>query len=117
LTEIPCPFNLWMNTPPRSDGSIAWLAPESRPGDFIRLQAEEDAILVLYCCPMDLSPINGDAKNPTSPQVHIEDGRHRTRSLHAEEDAILVLSCCPMDLSPINGDAKNPTSLQVIIEA
>ncbi len=72
LPEVPCPFNLWMNTPPRADGGIDWLAPVSRPGDFVRLRAVADAILVLSCCPMDLSPINGEAKSPTSLQVMVE---------------------------------------------
>ncbi len=72
LPEVPCPLNLWMNTPPRDDGGIDWLAPVSRPGDFVRLRAVADAILVLSCCPMDLSPINGEGKSPTSLQVLIE---------------------------------------------
>ncbi|MDQ2064763.1 urea carboxylase-associated family protein [Xinfangfangia sp. CPCC 101601] len=72
IGEIPCPFNLWMNTPPRADGGIDWLAPVSKPGDYVRLRAVRDAILVLSCCPMDLSPINGDAKSPKGLQVMIE---------------------------------------------
>ena len=35
--EIPCPFNIWMNTPPLPDGSIAYLAPVSAPGDHVDL--------------------------------------------------------------------------------
>lgn len=72
LAEVPCPFNLWMNTPPRADGGIDWLAPVSKPGDFLRMRAVADAILVLSCCPMDLSPINGDAKSPKGLQVMLE---------------------------------------------
>lgn len=72
LPEVPCPLNLWMNTPPRADGGMDWLAPVSRPGDFVRLRAQADAILVLSCCPMDLSPINGEGKSPTSLQVLVE---------------------------------------------
>ena len=72
LPQVPCPFNLWMNTPPRPDGSIEWLAPVSRPGDFIRVRAEADAVIVLSCCPMDLSPINGEGRAPGSLLVMIE---------------------------------------------
>lgn len=72
LPEVPCPFNLWMNTQPRPDGGIDWLPPVSRPGDVLRLRAQADTIVVLSCCPMDLSPINGTAMRPTSLQMLVE---------------------------------------------
>jgi uncharacterized protein YcgI (DUF1989 family) len=62
--EIPCPFNIWMNTPLLADGSIAYLAPVSRPGDLIELRAERDCIAVVSSCPMDLLPLNGDDCTP-----------------------------------------------------
>lgn len=70
--ELPCPFNIWMNTPPRPDGGIDWLEPLTKPGDFLRIRAVEDSILVLSCCPMDLLPINGAGNLPTALQVMIE---------------------------------------------
>lgn len=57
--EIPCPFNLWMNTPFDQTGRMSWLPPVSRPGDHVTFRAEMDAVIVLSCCPMDLLPING----------------------------------------------------------
>jgi uncharacterized protein len=57
---IPCPFNLWMNTPARTDGSMEWLPPVSRPGDTVEFRTEIDAVVVVSCCPMDLLPINGE---------------------------------------------------------
>ena len=57
--EIPCPFNIWMNTPPLSDGSIAYRSPVLVPGDHVELRAELDCIAVVSACPMDLLPING----------------------------------------------------------
>ena len=62
--EIPCPFNIWMNTPPLPDGSIAYLAPVSAPGDHVDLLAELDCIAVVSACPMDLLPINGADHTP-----------------------------------------------------
>ena len=62
--EIPCPFNIWMNTPPLADGSIAYLAPVSAPGDHVDLVAELDCIAVVSACPMDLLPINGADNTP-----------------------------------------------------
>jgi uncharacterized protein len=57
--EIPCPFNIWMNTPPGPDGAIAYLPPVSAPGDRVDLATELDCIAVVSACPMDLLPING----------------------------------------------------------
>jgi len=68
--EIPCPFNLWMNTPPNPDGSISWLPPVSRKGDHVTFRAETDTVIVVSCCPMDLLPINGVGQDPT--ELHVE---------------------------------------------
>ncbi len=57
--EVPCPLNLWMNTPADARGEMRWLPPVARPGDRVVLRAEMDAVVVLSCCPMDLLPING----------------------------------------------------------
>ena len=62
--EIPCPFNIWMNTPPLPDGSIAYLPPVSAPGDRVDLVAELDCVAVVSACPMDLLPINGADNAP-----------------------------------------------------
>ena len=59
--HVPCPLNLWMNTPAAEDGSMRWLPPVSRPGDRVVLRAELDAVVVVSACPMDLLPINGEA--------------------------------------------------------
>jgi len=58
--EVPCPLNLWMNTPADARGDIRWLPPVARPGDRVVLRAEIDAVVVVSCCPMDLLPINGE---------------------------------------------------------
>lgn len=62
--RIPCPLNLWMNTPPEPDGSIVWLEPRSRPDDFVEMRAEMDCIAVISACPMDVLPINGADLTP-----------------------------------------------------
>lgn len=70
--EIPAPLNLWMNIPVEEGGAMSWQAPVSRPGDFVRLKAEIDAIAVISCCPMDLLPINGEDARPMSLGVMLE---------------------------------------------
>lgn len=64
--SVPAPFNIWMNTPPSSDGSISWLAPVSRRGDRVVLRADADVIAVLSACPQDMVPINGEDQTPKS---------------------------------------------------
>jgi uncharacterized protein YcgI (DUF1989 family) len=68
--DIPCPLNLWMNTPANPDGTMSWLPPVARPGDRVTFRAVMDAVVVLSCCPMDLLPINGTDNRPTS--LHVE---------------------------------------------
>lgn len=64
LPEIPCPLNLWMNTPPREHGVMVWLPPVSHPGDQVTFRAQMDLIAVLSACRMDLLPINGEDAVP-----------------------------------------------------
>jgi uncharacterized protein YcgI (DUF1989 family) len=68
--EIPCPLNLWMNTPPQADGTIAWREPVSGAGDYVDMQAEIDCIVVISACPMDILPINGADAIPR--ELHVE---------------------------------------------
>lgn len=69
--EIPCPFNIWMNTPPQEDGAIAWLPPVSEPGDHVDLRAEMDCVVVISACPMDVLPINGADATPRALSVTV----------------------------------------------
>ena len=64
--EVPSPLNLWMNIPVATDGTVQWLAPVSKKGDFVELRAELDCIVVMSACPQDILIIN--AKNPV--EVH-----------------------------------------------
>lgn len=61
---VPSPLNLFMNVPWEPDGSLRYEAPRSRPGDLVRLRAEEDLIVVMSACPQDLLPVNGEAQQP-----------------------------------------------------
>jgi uncharacterized protein len=65
---VPAPLNLFMNVPWTEDGSLTFAAPQSRPGDLVRLRAETDLIVVLSACPQDLLPVNGQAQRPS--EVH-----------------------------------------------
>jgi uncharacterized protein YcgI (DUF1989 family) len=66
--ETPSPLNLWMNIPVASDGSIDWLEPASKPGDYVILRAEMDCVVAFSACPQDIIRINAGA--PT--EAHFE---------------------------------------------
>jgi len=48
--RIPTAFNIFMNVPVASDGSIEVLPPLSKPGDFIRFRAKIDLVVGLTAC-------------------------------------------------------------------
>jgi uncharacterized protein YcgI (DUF1989 family) len=56
---LPDPINLFMDTPPRADGSFALRDSPSRPGDRFVLRALADVIVAVSACPFDLGPLNG----------------------------------------------------------
>lgn len=58
--ETPSPLNLWMNIPFTLDGATDFCPPLSKPGDYIRLRAHHDVIVVMSTCPQDMVPINGE---------------------------------------------------------
>ncbi|MEM8809318.1 MAG: urea carboxylase-associated family protein [Cyanobacteria bacterium P01_G01_bin.38] len=64
LPEVPCPLNLFMNTPVSDGLNIEWLPPVSQPGDFVVMRAEIDCIVAFSACPQDLVPINGADCHP-----------------------------------------------------
>ena len=53
--QVPSPFNLWMNIPwteePQPCGSLEFVAPVSKPGDYIMMRAEMDCIVAFSACP------------------------------------------------------------------
>lgn len=68
--ETPSPWNMWMNIPVAADGSVSFEPPVSKPGDYVVLRAERDAVVVFSCCPQDIVPING--MDCTPQECHFE---------------------------------------------
>jgi uncharacterized protein YcgI (DUF1989 family) len=60
----PGPLNVFMNIPVNADRSISRLPPATRPGDYLKLRAEIDLVVVISACPQDISLINGPEKTP-----------------------------------------------------
>jgi uncharacterized protein YcgI (DUF1989 family) len=50
-----------MNIPIKTDGSIGWEEPVSKPGDYVVLRAEMDCIVAMSACPQDIVRINAGA--------------------------------------------------------
>ena len=75
--ETPSPWNLFMNIPVASDGSVSFQAPVSRPGDYVTLRAEMDCVVAFSACPQDVVPINGVDCIPT--EAHFQILATRTR--------------------------------------
>ena len=67
----PQPFNLWMNCPVREDGTIDFLPPLTKAGDYMILRAEMDCIVAMSACPYDLDAIPVNAGGVLR-DVHIE---------------------------------------------
>lgn len=68
----PAPLNLFMNVPVLPDRTLTRRVPETRPGDYVRLRAEMDVLVVMSSCPQDITTINGD-KTPREVHYVVED--------------------------------------------
>jgi hypothetical protein len=71
LPVVPPPLNLFMNVPWMADGTLSFEAPVAAPGDYIRLRAEIDVIVVMSACPQDMVPVNGSQMRPTDAHFRI----------------------------------------------
>ena len=69
--ETPSPWNLFMNIPGAADGSVAFVAPVSKPGDYVTLRAEMDCVVAFSACPQDVVPINGVNCTPTEAHFQV----------------------------------------------
>lgn len=59
INNVPAPLNLFMNVPWDEQGDLNFKSPKTKAGDFVRLRAERDVVVVLSSCPMDVTDING----------------------------------------------------------
>jgi hypothetical protein len=71
IAHLPAPLNLFMNFPIAADGTFARVAPASRPGDYVVLQAELDLWMVFSACPQDVTVVNGASRTPTDAQYEL----------------------------------------------
>ena len=71
--ETPSPFNLFMNIPWTDEGELEFDVPESKPGDYVVLEAKMDLVIAFSACPQDILPITGRDRTPTEAHFQILD--------------------------------------------
>ena len=58
-SDIPSPFNIFENVKIDANGTLSIEPPLVQAGQSITLQAEQDILVVMSCCPMDIALTNG----------------------------------------------------------
>ncbi|KAH9810941.1 hypothetical protein Tdes44962_MAKER05969 [Teratosphaeria destructans] len=71
INNVPAPLNLFMNIPWDDEGDLGFKAPKNKAGDYVRLKAERDVVVVMSSCPQDILDINN--KKPTDAHFIVED--------------------------------------------
>ncbi len=56
--DVVTPFNIFMNTRVSADGRVEVMAPLSKAGDYIMLQAETDLLVAVTACSVEESACN-----------------------------------------------------------
>jgi uncharacterized protein YcgI (DUF1989 family) len=69
--QTPSPFNVFMNIPWTEDGELSFDPPESKPEDYVMLEAEMDLVIAFSACPQDILPINGRQRTPVEAHFQI----------------------------------------------
>jgi uncharacterized protein YcgI (DUF1989 family) len=59
VNSVPAPLNLFMNIPWTENGELSFDPPKGKRGEYVKLRAERDVILVMSACPQDILEING----------------------------------------------------------
>ena len=62
--DIVANLNFFMNVPVEADGSMAIVDGWSKPGDYVDLRAEMDALVAISNCPQIYNPCNGGKPTP-----------------------------------------------------
>lgn len=77
INIVPAPLNLFMNIPWDDDGDLGFKAPKGKEGDYVRLKAERDMVVVMSACPQDVLEIN--AMKPTDAHFLVEETEETTK--------------------------------------
>ena len=70
ITGIPAPWNVFQNVV-IENGRLRIEPPRSHPGDYVRLTACVDLVIVFSACPMDIAPTNGAERTPRAVEYRV----------------------------------------------
>ena len=82
VNMVPAPLNLFMNIPWDDEGNVKFEAAKCKRGDYVRLRAERDVVVVMSSCPQDVLDING--KKPQAGHFIVEDSTGKQTTQGAE---------------------------------
>lgn len=71
IDHVPSPVNIFENVGVDKTGRLEILPPLAARGDYITLRTEQDLILVLSSCPMDIAPTNGADRKVKAVEVTV----------------------------------------------
>ena len=71
VNMVPAPLNLFMNIPWDEEGNVKFEPAKCKKGDYVKLRAERDVVVVMSSCPQDILDING--KKPQAGHFIVED--------------------------------------------
>ena len=66
---VPDPINFFMNNQLDMFGDYEICEPLSKPGDYVRLKAQEDVVIAVSTCSQDMAPVNGYKVTPLKLQI------------------------------------------------
>lgn len=71
VNNVPAPLNLFMNIPWSQDGSLSLEVPKGKRGNYVKLRAERDVVIVMSACPQEMTEVN--AKKPMVAHFVVEE--------------------------------------------
>jgi hypothetical protein len=78
--SIPHPFNIFMDTLVKADGTLVIRVPTSKAGDRVILRAEMDVIALASSCPMDLNETG--ARGVSEIELYVSDSLEALKNLN-----------------------------------
>ncbi|KAK4889145.1 hypothetical protein LTR27_012048 [Elasticomyces elasticus] len=85
INSVPAPLNLFMNIPWTDNGDLEFKAPKGKEGDYVRLKAERDMVVIMSACPNDVQDINGNMS--TDAHFIVEEGESQNEAVKRTQPA------------------------------
>jgi hypothetical protein len=73
VNSVPAPLNLFMDVRWDEDGRMSLERSKSKPGEYVRLKAERDVVVVMSSCPQDVEGVNVNGAEPADAKFVVEE--------------------------------------------